>query len=214
MKTDEIQNPVDIFFRIFPPTAGALLASIIALMFYALYSRIPGISGILITTQSDIPYSGFLLFGVTFLVSLLANVIAVVFLSLANKHIYGAHFRQAVAHIFFITVALFALSSPIFLLFPKEFGFLTAQFLMPFTAIAAALIFEVCNLPENAVRAAYKGIFSGIIIILVTLLAINISHSPEVLVIFFLMPIAWFLIPLTSLVVGILADVVFNKPNT
>lgn len=203
MKSSEIHSPIDIFFRVFPPTAGALLASLIALVFFTLYNNIPGMGD-----QALLEFSGFVLFGVTFLSALLANVIAVVFLSLANPDLYGMYFRRSVTHIFFVTVVLFALCSPLYLIFPIEVGFTLTQFLMPFAAIAAALIFEICTLPDNPLRATYKGIFSGIVIVLITLLLFNPSVIPEGMMPFFLMPIAWFVMPLTSLVVGVLADVV------
>ncbi len=202
MKTREIQSPIDIFFRVFPPTAGALLASLIALVFFTLYNNIPGMGGGMLSE-----FSGFLLFGVTFLSALLANVIAIVFLSLANRDLYGMFFRRAATHVFFVTIGLFALCAPLYLVFPIETGFKLTQFLMPFAAIAAALVFEISVASADPLRAAYKSIFSGIAIVLVVLVLFQPAAIPASMMPFFLMPIAWFLMPLVSIVVGMLADI-------
>ena len=197
----EISGPVDVFFRVFPPTAGALLASLLALVFFTVYTSIPGIS-----SGEVMQFSGFLLFGVTFVSALLANVIAVVFLTLANPGLYGASFRKAVTHIFFVTVGLFALCSPLYLVLSVQIGFVLTQFLMPFSAIAAALLFELCHSPGAPLRAGYKGIFAGMVIVLATFLIFTPTLIPQVMMPFFLMPIAWLLIPLVSLIVGLVAD--------
>ena len=209
IKTTEISGPVDVFFRVFPPTAGALLASLLALVFFTLYNSIPGIN-----SGEVIQFSGFLLFGVTFVSALLANVIAVIFLSLANPHIYAHSIRQAATHIFFVTVGLFSLCAPLYLVLDVAVGFVLTQFLMPFSAIAAALVFEVCSLPENPLRAAYKGIFAGIVIVLATFLVFTPTIIPEVMMPFFLMPIAWFLIPLVSLAVGLIGDLLQQEAGS
>lgn len=207
VRDQEIHGPVDIFFRIFPPVAGALLASLISLVFFIIYKLVPGLNA-----GGPLQYSNFLLFGITFLSALFANLIATVFLSFANQNLYRNSFRKAVLHIFFVTVGLFAFSSPFFLTFPLEFGFRLMQLLLPFSAIASALIFEICAQPDDPLRAAYKGIFSGVIVTLATL-AIFPRIIPIEMIPFFLMPIAWLLIPLASVIVGAIADQV-NKVKT
>lgn len=180
-------------YQMLPASSGALLGSLVSLSFFLLFYTTALSTG----GNNMLIIDGFLLFAVTFLVALLSNVLATLFLCLANKKRLGENFRTAMFQIFFVNVAILALSSPLFLLLPKTDGYVLSQFFLPFSALSSTLILQVFLQPKNSLLAAQKTIFSGAIIAFLFFLLFP-GVIPKEMISFFLLPIVWFIVPLTS----------------
>lgn len=182
----------DVFFQMFPAVSGALLGSILSIGFFVFLKMAAGGD-----EETPIAFSQFLLFSVIFISAITANVLSTTFMAFANNETFHGKFTVVLMHIFFTTVGLFALCSPLFLILSLESSFSLAKFFLPFTAISTALLYEVYADPENPPLAAYKGIFSGAMVAGVFALLFP-TFIPNEMMAFFGLPIAWFVIPLTS----------------
>lgn len=198
MKEQQSGGVTELFFRVFPPVAGTLLASILALAFYI------GSNLVLVGGDTPLGYSRFQLFGIAFLAALFSNLIATAFLFLANADRYGPYFRSTLLHIFLVTSGLFALLSPLFLAVPPAFGFRLIQFCLPFSAIAAALILALSTSRQHPLLAAYQAIISGGLLFVISVMLFP-DPIPVEMMPFFLMPIAWLIISVCAFIIDLIA---------
>jgi len=190
--TETTDGVTGVFFRIFPPLAGALLGSIFTLVFLVVIKLGVG------SSEGPMSLSRFLLFAVTFVAALSSNILATVFLALANRERFSGKFRQAMFHIFFMLIGLFLVCSPFFLFLSLETALLLSAFFLPFSSVGVLLLFQVFSQECSPLLASYSAIFGGLVLAGVfTMLS---SILPIEMMLFFALPLSWLLLSTTSVV--------------
>lgn len=188
--TETTDGVTGVFFRIFPPLAGALLGSIFTLVFLVAIKLGVG------SSEGPMSLSRFLLFAVTFVAALSSNILATVFLALANQEKFLGSFRQAMFHIFFMLIGLFLLCSPFFLFLSLETALLLSAFFLPFSALGVLLLFQILSQECSPLLASYSAIFGGLA--LTGFFALLSSLLPVEMMLFFALPLSWLLLSSTS----------------
>lgn len=169
---------------------GALLGSIVALLFLVLIRSIPMITG----NEGDI-LSGFTLFSLTFVSALSSNTFATLLLALTQQESFQGKFREAISTIFFVIAGIMTFTSPLFLFFPTENGLPLSQFLLLFSALSSLLFYE--TYANRSVLGAYKIIISGLLASLCFFVLFPTIIPFDVMP-FFLLPIVWAIVPIAS----------------
>lgn len=177
------------FFRVLPAVSGALLGSIFALGFFLLLKMSSGVE------EGDTAvFSRFVLFSTVFVTTLLGNILAVIFSSMALGEDFSGKFRPTLMHIFFSMVGLFLLIAPLFLALSLESALGFVRFFLPFSAISTTLFFRLFAEHDVPVLAAYEAVFGGFVVIAITALLFP-AVIPVEMMPFFALPIAWLLLP-------------------
>jgi len=184
----------NIFLRVFPPVAGSLFGTLLALVFFLVLKIISG-------DDENIVFSRFLLLSLVFISALAGNILAILFWWIANREKIPKP-QKATTHVFLIIFILFLLNGPFFLILPLETGFKIANFFLLFSVLASVLIFELASEKENIFLAAQKSIIAGFFLgILFPFLFPNII--PNEMMIFFAGPISWLIASILSSLVEI-----------
>lgn len=197
MNNKKIPTAIDFFMNIFPAISGALVGSILSLGFFIFLK-----TAMSIDMETPLTFSKFLLFAIIFVSVVSSNILSVTFLLFANKGDFQGNIKSALMNIFFIIIILSIFSAPFLLILPIDHGFSLAKFILPFSAISSGLIFEIFKDSKMPILAAYKSIFSGLMI--AGIFALFFPYIvPNEMMVFFALPIAWIIIPLVSLVIQI-----------
>ncbi|QQS58937.1 hypothetical protein IPN35_05115 [Candidatus Peregrinibacteria bacterium] len=169
---------------------GALLGSIVALLFFSLIRSIPMITG----NEKDI-LSGFSLFSLTFVSALSSNIFATLLMALAQQESFQGKFREALSAIFFVIIGVMALGSPLFLFLPTENGLPVSRFLLLFSALSSLLLYE--TYANQSKKGAYKVIAGGLLAS-VCFFVIFPHIIPFDIMPFLFLPVVWATVPLSS----------------
>jgi hypothetical protein len=202
MKTDYSPSVGSMFTQTLSALGGALLGSMCVLIFLA------GLQFTVFGEQTEAPetMSGFLYFGITFISALASNVFASMLIIQTGKKGKDGEFLSSISRIFFVTLILLALASPLYLTLHRDGVHEITRFLLPFSIISAALLLEVATYKSNPILASYKAIAAGISVAIVFSFLFP-NPIPFEMMPFFCMPIAWTIIPIS----GYLVEIVYPK---
>lgn len=184
-------SPADIFFRLFPAMAGGFLGTGIFMIAFLLLQFPANESG------ENQTFPAFAVLVIAFLGAVSANLLATLFLAIANPEKFPER-RKNLTHVFFLTIAMFFAVMP-FILLSTGNALSVVGIYFIFSALISTIIIKRTD-EENSITETAGTVFAGFFLLLL-FMKIFESDSGEAIiaVLLFILPISWFFITLFAL---------------
>lgn len=195
-----IFNPTDFLFRIFPAVAGGFLGAGVFLLVLLILQMLAAIS------FENTAFPIFAVLMISFSGSVVANVSAAYFITLANPDKYPKK-RPILINAFIVTIVLFLISVPFILILQNKFGVICLFFI--FAIMASAIFLELYKNNFN-IGGIHGILFAGLLlsIVFAKLFFGSGEEILSVVVLIFILPFAWFFVASLSLVGEIIAALI------
>lgn len=189
-------TPTDYFFRVFPATAGGFLGAGIFLVFFMLL-QMPATENMDNTT-----FSTFAILAISFAGAVSANVLAMLFLSMANAEKYP-HRRVLLTNSFLSTLMLFLVAVPFLITSEKSLGITNMLFI--FSATVSAVFAELFK-DRFSLGGVYGALLAGFLLMISFSKIFESGDEMLLAILLFALPLTWF----TVETMAVLGEVILN----